>query len=119
MITNITSAAKKTASFPVRAAHKLWRLAVDRAYRNMMWLHFAHPAGAFQPFNDTSHNRYPHIFSFVQSVLGRGSAVNVLSYGCSTGEEAFSLREYFLNATIKGVDIHAVNISVGRRRLSK
>jgi 2-polyprenyl-3-methyl-5-hydroxy-6-metoxy-1,4-benzoquinol methylase len=85
----------------------------------MMWLHFAHPEGAFQPFNDTSHNRYPHIFSFVQSVLGRGSAVNVLSYGCSTGEEAFSLREYLPNATIKGVDINAGNIAVCRRRLRK
>lgn len=63
-------------------------------------------------------DRYPVIFSFVQSTLGRDSAIKILSYGCSTGEEVFSLRNYFPHATIKGIDINAANIAVCRRRLS-
>lgn len=36
--------------------------------------------------------------------------IKILSYGCSTGEEVFSLREYFPDAFIVGVDINKRNI---------
>lgn len=104
--------------FPVRAIRWLWRLSTDRVYRNVMWLYFFKPKGAFQPFNDTLNDRYPDIFSFVQSQLGATNKVKILSYGCSTGDEAFSLRQYFPNATIKGIDINPANIAVCRKRLS-
>jgi hypothetical protein len=64
------------------------------------------PNGAFQPFNDTEPNRYPGIFSFAQSALGAASDIRILSFGCSTGEEVFSLRQYFPHAFIKGFDIN-------------
>lgn len=110
---------KKRPPFIVRALRQVWRLAVDRPYRNLMWLHLARPRGAFQPFNDTRADRYPGIFSFVQSELSAASKVRILSYGCSTGEEVFSLRRYFPQAEIKGIDINAGNIAVCRRRLRK
>lgn len=103
----------------IRAIRKLWRLVVDRPYRNMMWLHLLRPKGAFQPFNDTRANRYPHIFSFVQSELGSDGEVKILSYGCSTGEEVFSLRDYFPRAVIKGTDINPGNIAFCKRRLKR
>jgi len=64
-------------------------------------------------------DRYPETFSFVQRELGGERALNILSFGCSTGEEVFSLRHYFPQATIKGVDINPGNIAVCRRRLRR
>lgn len=106
----------KRPAFVLRAMRELWRLAVDRPYRNLMWLYLVRPKGAFQPFNDTKADRYPRIFGFVQSELGADSEVKILSYGCSTGEEVFSLRNYFRGAVIRGIDINAANIAVCRRR---
>jgi SAM-dependent methyltransferase len=103
--------------FLLRAIRRLWRLAVDRVYRNVMWLYFIKPKGAFQPFNDTSDDRYPGIFAFVAAELGAASKISILSYGCSTGDEVFSLRRYFPCANIKGLDINPANIAVCRRRL--
>jgi len=84
-----------------------------------MWLRLLPPTGAFQPFNDTRADRYPKIFRFVQSALGTSSKIRILSYGCSTGEEVFSLRNYFPHAAIRGIDINAANIAVCRRRLKE
>lgn len=101
----------------VRAARKLWRLLTDRPYRNLMWLYLVRPQGAFQPFADTAIDRYPRIFRFVQSQLGGDRELKILSFGCATGEEVFSLRNYFPNAAIKGLDINPGNIAICRRRL--
>jgi SAM-dependent methyltransferase len=109
----------KRPAFAVRAARSLWRLVFDRSYRNLMRLRLLPPRGAFQPFNDTRADRYPKIFGFVQSALGTSSKIRILSYGCSTGEEVFSLRSYFPHAVIKGIDINAGNIAVCRRRLKE
>ena len=118
MTTNIKiNHGKSGTPFAMRAIRGLWRLAVDRPYRNMMWLYWARPNGAFQPFNDTQHDRYPFIFDFVQTQLGTDRNLNILSYGCSTGDEVFSLRQYFPHATIKGLDINRANVAVCRRRL--
>src|SRR5690348_5151678 len=45
------------------------------------------------------------------------SKISILSYGCSTGDEVFSLRRYFPCANIKGLDINPANVAVCRRRL--
>jgi SAM-dependent methyltransferase len=104
--------------FPLRAIRGLWRLLVERPYRHAVWLYLVRPRGVFQPFNNTQRDRYPQVFSFVQSVLGRDNPIKILSYGCSTGEEVFSLRQYFPDAVIKGIDINPVNIAVCRRMKS-
>jgi SAM-dependent methyltransferase len=109
----------KRPALAIRAMRKLWRLAVDRPYRNLMWLYLFRPKAAFQPFNDTRADRYPRIFSFVQSVLGADREIRILSYGCSTGEEVVSLRNYFPHAEIRGIDINPGNIAVCRRRLKE
>ncbi|MGN6571534.1 MAG: class I SAM-dependent methyltransferase [Pseudolabrys sp.] len=101
---------------PVRAARLAWRLLTDPPFRHMMRLYWWPKRGAFQPFNDTQADRYPAIFKFVQGRLGADSAVDVLSFGCATGEEVFSLRRYFPQAWIKGVDINPGNVAVARAR---
>ncbi len=103
----------------VRAWHMLRRLATDRPYRGVMWLVWRRPADAFQPFNDTASDRYPKIFAFVRRTLGAERELAILSFGCSTGEEVFSLRRYFPRATIKGVDVNPGNIAAARRRLRR
>jgi 2-polyprenyl-3-methyl-5-hydroxy-6-metoxy-1,4-benzoquinol methylase len=103
--------------FVVRLVRALWWLASDRDYRNMTWLRLTRPKGVFQPNNDTADDRYPEIFRFVQSELGADSAVKILSFGCSTGAEVFSLRRYFPRATIKGIDINRLNVASARRQL--
>jgi len=102
-----------------RLLRMLWRLTVNRSYRNIMWLDLVRPKGAYQPVNDTREDRYPRIFSFVRDRLGADSDVKILSFGCSTGEEVFSLRRYFPRAAIKGIYINPANITVCRRRLAR
>ncbi len=103
----------------VRAWRMLRRLATDRPYRGVMWLVWRQPAEVFQPFNDTAPDRYPKLFAFVQRALGAERELAILSFGCSTGEEVFSLRRYFPRAAIKGVDVNPGNIAVARRRLHR
>lgn len=75
--------------------------------------------GRFQPATDTHPDRYPRIFRWVQETLGEERQANLLSFGCSTGEEVFTLRDYFPNAQIKGVDINRPAIAEARRRLAE
>lgn len=67
----------------------------------------------------TAVNRYPELFSEVQRIF-RSSRNNlepsILSFGCSTGEECFSLREYFKRAKIIGVDINNRNLRKANRK---
>ena len=106
-----------------RALRLLWRLASDRSYRNIMWLYWMRPKAAFQPVNDTRPDRYPAIFGFVQAALDArpvsGGPIAILSFGCSTGEEVFTLRRYFPAARIKGLDINPANIAICEQRLAE
>ena len=103
---------------PLRAARLAWRLLRDPPYRHMMRLVWWRKRDTFQPFNDTQADRYPGIFKFVQSELGADRPANILSFGCATGEEVFSLRRYFSRARIKGIDINPGNIEAARARLA-
>lgn len=88
----------------------------DRAYRRAFWLCVARPTNLFQPYGDTSPDRYPELFAFARSQVGDGPEVRLLSFGCSRGDEVASLRHYFSTATIKGIDISRGNVRECRRR---
>jgi SAM-dependent methyltransferase len=121
MIASDTSLSPNTKppAFVVRAMRALWRLLTDPPYRHVQRLRITRSQKLYQPANTTFANRYPRIFRFVQTELGADSDARLLSYGCSTGEEAFSLRQYFPRATIKGIDINPGNIAICRRRLKE
>lgn len=55
--------------------------------------------------NVTKYNRYPDLFNMMQILYTDNSNINILSFGCSTGEETRTIAEYFPNSTIYGVDI--------------
>jgi 2-polyprenyl-3-methyl-5-hydroxy-6-metoxy-1,4-benzoquinol methylase len=75
-----------------------------------------HP-GCHQGPNKTSLNRYPEIFAAAAALLP--SALRILSFGCSTGEECVTLASYFPTALIIGTDINALNLWKARKHRSE
>jgi SAM-dependent methyltransferase len=80
-------------------------------------LRWRNPRNLFQPFAETSLDRYPDIFRFAREQIGDHASHRILSFGCATGEEVFSLRRYFPLATIRGLDINPRSIAAARREL--
>ena len=69
----------------------------------------------FQPYPTTTWHRHPPLFAAVKDALTDISEPRLLSYGCSTGEEAFSLKEIIPNAQITAIDINPRSIAIARR----
>ena len=88
-------------------------------YRSRLKLRFCKPRNLFQVNNQTWANRYPVLFRGARAKLGERPDLRILSFGCATGEEVFTLREYFPSATIKGIDINPHNIGVCKLRLAE
>jgi Polysaccharide pyruvyl transferase/Methyltransferase domain len=64
----------------------------------------------------TETDRYPELFRLAASQFVQSSKPpRVLSYGCSSGEECFSLRKYFPNSQITGVDINPFMVRIASR----
>jgi SAM-dependent methyltransferase len=68
-------------------------------------------AGRFQPYAHTLPDRYPWLFDFAAAALVEGPSPRLLSFGCSKGDEVFSLRRRFPHAVINGLDIDPGNIA--------
>lgn len=68
--------------------------------------------GSHQLTSTTSYNRYPEIFTAVRKLFKNDNTADlkILSFGCSTGEECFTLNEYFPGAAIIGADISWINL---------
>ena len=105
----------------------MWSVLIDRglkwiwrccspAYASQWRLRRDRPANLFQPYAVTSFDRYPRIFGFVRDRLPTGQPLRLMSFGCSTGEEVFTLRRYFPHATIIGLDINPYNIAICQKR---
>ncbi len=98
---------------------RLIRLIINPAHRSEWLLLRSKPGSLFQLSGLTWANRHPREFGFVKERLSDVSAPRILSFGCSTGEEVFSLREYFPNAEIVGIDINPRSIAVCRKKLAQ
>lgn len=98
---------------------RLCKIVCNPAYRSELKLKRKRPDNLFQPYGFTAIDRYPRIFTFVSEQLQDIVAPRLLSYGCSTGEEAFSLRRYFPLAEIVGLDINPRSIAVCRKKLNR
>lgn len=96
-----------------------FRLVVSRRARHDLLLRWRRPEGVLQDTGTTRANRYPPIFGFVRQSLGEHETLRLLSFGCSSGEEVFTLRSYFPAAFIKGIDVAAHHIGECRRRLHR
>lgn len=102
-----------------RAARVVFWFLTNENYRNAALVRLARPANLFQPDNFTMPDRYPRLFEFAVRELGDDPQTRILSFGCSTGEEVFALRDYFTKARIKGVDINRHNIGICNRKLAR
>jgi SAM-dependent methyltransferase len=73
--------------------------------------------GQYQTYSYTLPDRYPWLFQFAAGSLAKSADLNLLSFGCSRGDEVFALRKYFPTAFIKGIDIDPRNIAHCRSRM--
>jgi SAM-dependent methyltransferase len=99
-----------------RVARFIYRLMRSVESRNLTLMLLRPPKSLYQPYGTTSEDRYPEVFRQVRERVGDGTNLRILSFGCSTGEEVFSLRRYFPEAIIVGLDINPHNIRVCRFR---
>ena len=101
-----------------RALRFAWHFGTDSVFRCDYLMRVRRPENLFQFRSFTAENRYPEIFSFVRDRLAQVPRPRLLSFGCATGEEVFSLRSYFPAATLVGLDIngHDIRRAEARRR---
>ena len=96
---------------------RVLRAGINPEFRSLWRLQRDRRSGLLQPSPTTSANRYPQIFSFLGAALADATDPRILSYGCSTGEEVFSLHHRCAGAQITGIDINPHSISIAKRRL--
>jgi SAM-dependent methyltransferase len=69
-----------------------------------------------QTTSATAVDRYPEIFSACRELLAEKTDLRILSFGCATGEEVFTLRRYFPGATLVGAEINKACLQVCRSK---
>lgn len=67
-----------------------------------------------QTIRFTRKNRYPNIFKTCAEISPKNS--QIMSFGCSTGEECETLRSYFPDADIIGIDSGFGNIEIAKQK---
>jgi len=77
------------------------------------------PSGLFQPYGYTQEDRYPEVFDPIRDLLANTPESRLLSFGCATGEEVFTLARLFPQATVKGIDIDPARIKMAWQRAAK
>ena len=84
--------------------------------RAVWWLQRRRGEALHQTTTLTRMDRYPEIFAAVGDALAGRVGVRMLSFGCATGEEVVTLRRYFADAELVGVEINPYCLRVCRRR---
>ena len=93
------------------------RRIVDGEFRESARLRARPPAGLFQPWGYTEPGRYPRLFAGIGELLP--AAPDLLSFGCASGDEIYTLDQRFAPRSILGVDISARRIAICRRRVRR
>lgn len=76
------------------------------------------PDNLFQPYTTTGLDRYPEEFGLVRDLLADVPAPRVLSFGCSSGEELLTLRQYLPTSRIHGIDANPLAVRTARKRVA-
>jgi hypothetical protein len=93
-----------------------WKFCTDPTYRAVVRIRLRRPEDLQQTTVLTSLNRYPELFAAACEYLQRLPEPRVLSYGCATGEEVVSLRNYLPGAWIVGAEINPQSLQTARKR---
>lgn len=88
---------------------------ISPRYRSEIQTAKKHPDLLIQESTATRLNRYPVLFSIVEKALSDIEQASILSYGCSTGEEAASLKALLPKARITGVDLNKRALKIARK----
>jgi hypothetical protein len=100
----------------IYAVRKCVRLCIDAEFRSIVLLKILNSAAVHQDTALTCMNRYPGIFSACRNYFNGREDLKILSYGCSTGEEVLTLRQYFPTAFITGAEINKRSLAMCGRR---
>lgn len=106
----------------IPGAQSLWRALrsiIDSHERAVRRAQSLTPGLLLQPSNYTSVDRYPWLFKFLGEKLANKKAPRILSFGCATGEELFSLQAYLPDAALVGIDINPRNVAICNRQFAK
>ncbi|MDD4962533.1 MAG: methyltransferase domain-containing protein [Gallionella sp.] len=95
------------------------KLLTDGSHRSVVMTKLTAGQHAHQLVNYTTPHRYPAVFRACAEYFAAAQPLTLLSFGCSTGEEVFSLRTYFPHAELVGVDINRRNIRVAQASRQK
>jgi len=68
----------------------------------------------YQLSHQTKANRFPKIFN--SALKFKPNPTRILSFGCSTGEECFTLADLYPNAEILGVDLDKYSIGQAKKK---
>lgn len=82
------------------------KLLLNSGYRSQYVTKWRFRDNYFQKEFYTKPNRYPHLFSECKSFLSSTTNPQILSFGCATGGEVFTIGSYIPNASVSGVDIN-------------
>jgi chemotaxis methyl-accepting protein methylase len=93
----------------------LYAFVRDDAFRSAVLLKLRFGDAVQQTTPLTWMDRYPVLFAACRDRLGDSESLRILSYGCSTGEEVFTLRRYFPNAQLIGVEINPKSLAKARQ----
>jgi hypothetical protein len=72
--------------------HRTWLFLLDREHRSVVLVKLFNRDSVHQTTPLTWMDRYPEIFSRCRAYFTDRKNLNILSYGCSTGEEVITLR---------------------------
>ena len=84
----------------------LWKISINSRLRSEYISKIKYKRYLLQQSTTTLPNRYPLLFNQCKILLEDIINPKILSYGCSTGEEVFTIGEYMPLATVVGVDVN-------------
>lgn len=101
---------------------KIWlfvKFFLSPTYRSELITGFRYRNEIIQQSTATRINRYPRLFEIAASELEHIDEPRILSFGCSTGEEAISIYTRIPSARIIGVDINQRAIRIARKKAKR
>jgi hypothetical protein len=90
----------------IKALGSLRRFFLSPRVRSQVLTRRLYAGQHFQGETFTCEDRYPELFEECRERLSDRPGVRILSYGCATGEEVFTLARYLPQAELVGVDIN-------------
>ncbi|MBW7475803.1 class I SAM-dependent methyltransferase [Paenibacillus oenotherae] len=105
-----------TLSMIWNGARSAIRVCVNADYRSILLMRLLNSKNVHQTTSRTFMDRYPDIFAACRDYFDGKQELKILSYGCSTGEEVLTLRQYFPTAHIVGAEINRNSLAVCNSR---